>query len=209
MLLLRILLPDRPGSLGAVASAMGTAGADISAIEIVEKGVGYAIDHFMLTLPPGALPDNLVSACNLVPGVKVLWLSRHPEGWGLESDIEALEEMTADPAHAAEHLTQSAPTVFYCQWAALIDCASGSVITSTEMAPDLDADSLAQLAPFEGPRRFELPDGWIENWGQTAVAEMSISEGRCIVLGRLGGPDFLDSEMSRLQHLAGFTTLAH
>jgi len=205
MLLLRILLPDRPGSLGAVASAMGTAGADIAAIEIVEKGVGFAIDHFMLTLPPGAMPDNLVSVVNLVPGVKVLWLSRHPEGWGLESDIEALEKMTADPGRAAEILTQSAPTVFYCQWAGLLDTRSGTVIHTSEMAPDLDPRAIEQLAPLEGTRRFELPDGWIENWGQTAIALSPIGADRCIVLGRLGGPEFLDSEMSRLQHLSAFT----
>ena len=36
--MIRIQLPDTPGSLGSVATAMGTANADISAIEIVEKG---------------------------------------------------------------------------------------------------------------------------------------------------------------------------
>lgn len=35
--MIRIQLPDTPGSLGSVATAMGTANADISAIEIVEK----------------------------------------------------------------------------------------------------------------------------------------------------------------------------
>ena len=35
--LLRITLPDRPGSLGSVATAMGGVGADINAVEIVEK----------------------------------------------------------------------------------------------------------------------------------------------------------------------------
>lgn len=33
--MIRIQLPDTPGSLGSVATAMGTANADISAIEIV------------------------------------------------------------------------------------------------------------------------------------------------------------------------------
>ncbi|MDQ3591372.1 MAG: amino acid-binding protein, partial [Actinomycetota bacterium] len=34
--LLRVELPDVPGSLGTLASALGTTGADIQAIEIVE-----------------------------------------------------------------------------------------------------------------------------------------------------------------------------
>ena len=48
MFLLRVALPDRPGSLGAVATALGTAGADIQAVEIVEKYEGFAVDDFMV-----------------------------------------------------------------------------------------------------------------------------------------------------------------
>ena len=60
VLLVRVQLPDRPGALGTVATAMGRAGADISAMEIVEKGEGCVIDDFMLTIPAGALVDLLV-----------------------------------------------------------------------------------------------------------------------------------------------------
>ncbi|KHL17849.1 UNVERIFIED_CONTAM: amino acid-binding protein, partial [Mumia flava] len=50
--LLRIELPDVPGSLGAVASALGEAGADIHAIEIVEhRSDGKAVDDVLLELP--------------------------------------------------------------------------------------------------------------------------------------------------------------
>ncbi|MDU4678741.1 MAG: ACT domain-containing protein, partial [Cutibacterium granulosum] len=46
--MLRIQVPDVPGALGKVATTMGTVDADISAVEIVEKGDGYAIDDFIL-----------------------------------------------------------------------------------------------------------------------------------------------------------------
>ena len=62
MYLLRVVLPDRPGSLGSVASALGAAQADINAVEIVEKGDGFVIDDFMLSLPAGHRPDTLVTA---------------------------------------------------------------------------------------------------------------------------------------------------
>ena len=73
--LMRVVLPDRPGSLGAVATAMGTISADINAVEIVEKYEGYAVDDFMLELPAGVAPDALITACTSVPGVEVVWLS--------------------------------------------------------------------------------------------------------------------------------------
>ena len=62
---------DVPGALGKVATTMGTVDADISAVEIVEKGDGYAIDDFILSLPTETMPDTLVSTCDQLEGVKV------------------------------------------------------------------------------------------------------------------------------------------
>jgi hypothetical protein len=58
--LMRIALPDRPGSLGSVATAMGGVGADINAVEIVEKRVdGSVVDDFIVDLPPSQLRKPL------------------------------------------------------------------------------------------------------------------------------------------------------
>ena len=60
--LLRVLLPDRPGMLGAVATALGAAGADILGVDVVERAAGVAVDDLIVELPPGKLADSLVSA---------------------------------------------------------------------------------------------------------------------------------------------------
>jgi len=60
--LLRVELPDVPGSLGRVATAIGEAGGDIEAIEIVEhSGEGTAVDDVLLETAPGVMPDSLVA----------------------------------------------------------------------------------------------------------------------------------------------------
>ena len=41
----QIALPDRPGSLGAVASAIGFAGGDIKSIVVVKSEAGRGIDR--------------------------------------------------------------------------------------------------------------------------------------------------------------------
>lgn len=201
MLMLRVQLPDTPGSLGFVATAMGTVDADISAVEIVEKGPGYAIDDFILTLPPSTLPDTLVSACDMLDGVKVLWLSRYPENWGIESDIATLNRMAEDPAHGAEILTEATPVVFHCQWAALFS-PDRSVLTSTALAPEFTPEAVDQLNPLDATHSTDLDEGWMAGWGDTVVAVAPLSGGRSLVLGRQGGPEFLASELNRLQHLA-------
>lgn len=181
---------------------MGTCGADISAIEVVGKQIGFAVNDFMLTMPPGALPDSLVSACNTLEGVKVLWLSRYPDSWGIESDIETLNRMSEHPGEAAEILTEAAPTVFHVQWAALLDRA-GQVTVCTELAPEINGSGEELFGDLGSVHRTNLAEGWLDGWAETTCAVAPVTRGGAIVLGRLGGPEFLDSELSRLKHLAG------
>ena len=51
--LLRLVLPDRPGALGAVATALGAVGADILSVDVIERGPGLAIDDLVVELPAG------------------------------------------------------------------------------------------------------------------------------------------------------------
>lgn len=201
--LMRVSLPDRPGALGLVASAVGTIGADIHAVEIVAKQQdGIVIDDFMLTLPDGAMPDNVVSACREIEGVRVLWLSRYPEGGGLESDIELLERMSRDAEHAAMILTDSAPTVFHGHWAALINTEHHTPLMTSAMAPEFDAPTLAAFGDFTDAHTVELADGWLRDWGEVTAAVAPVGASHAVILGRQGGPAFLTSEVARLRHLA-------
>jgi len=202
---MRIRLPDRPGSLGAVATAMGEVGGDINAVEIVEKGDGgEVVDDFIVDLPPGALPENIVTACQSLPGVRVEWISRYPEGGGLQSDLEALERMTSEPAHAAETLVSLSPVVFRSHWAALLQVSglAADPVYSTTLAPDLTPEIAATFAPFDVTHRVDLASGWSPGWGDTTLVVTPITRDRVIAIGRMGGPAFLESEIARLHHLA-------
>ena len=201
---MRVTLPDRPGSLGAVATAMGGVGGDINAVEIVEKGAGIVVDDFIVDLPPGQLPETIVTACQSLPGVRVEWISRYPEGGGLQSDLEALERMTADPVNAAEILASLCPVVFRSNFAALIEVTDGvpRATFATTMAPDLTADTVDNFSPFDRTHRIDLPANWAPGWGETTVVVTPLARDRGIAIGRVGGPTFLDSEIARLHHLA-------
>src|SRR3954454_3592128 len=101
--LLRVELPDVTGSLGRVAAAIGEAGGDIEAIEIVEhRRAGTAVDDVLLETAPGVMRDSLVSACNQLDGVQVLWVSRYGAGGNLFLDLEAVETFTQNPPTAPQ-----------------------------------------------------------------------------------------------------------
>lgn len=202
MYLLRVKLPDRPGALGGVATALGAAHADIHAVEIVERGDGYAIDDFMLTMPANGRPDELVSACARLAGVEVLWVSLYPENWGLAGDLDVLEEMLAAPHRAERVLADHAPATFHSSWALVLDRADGRLVHRSDLAPG--ADQPLQHGVFGDlgtPHVAQLGAGWFDGWGDHAVAVAPFGDGHAIVVGRTG-PEFRRSELLRLRHLA-------
>jgi hypothetical protein len=193
MLLLRVELPNVPGSLGRLASAIGAAGGDIEAIEIVAKRPdGTDVDDVLLDMVDGAMPDSVVSACNAVEGVKVLWISRYLAGGNLFPDLEVVESLTAEPAAALDRLVESLPVAFRCEWAARIAITERGfeIECATEGAP-----SSIELRPGSGPARQVI--------GDDLVAIAPIGAARVVAIGRRGGPEYLDSELARLDHLVG------
>ncbi len=205
--LLRVELPDVPGSLGALASALGTAGADIHAIEIVEHRPGRsgvaatAVDDVLLELPAHALPDTLVSACHKLDGVRVLWISRYNAGASLRLDLEAVEAMTQEPKNSVARLIDTVPQTFRCDWALAVrprlDGAT-ELVGASPTAPDLPVDADQWLASVDSPRRLDEHPAW----EGTVLAAAPLGDG-VVVLGRRGGPDVLDSELARFGHLCG------
>ena len=191
--LLRVELPDVPGSLGRLAGAIGEAGGDIEAIEIVEKRHdGTAVDDVLLELPPTAMPDTIVSACNQLPGVHVVWISRYAAGGNLFLDLEAVEDLTANPTEALDRLVDLLPVTFRADWAARVPRAHGQRY-STEAAPsDLPFVELVRTERVE-----------IEGDDVNVVVAARLGGNEIVVVGRRGGPDFLDSELARVGHLAG------
>ena len=68
---LQITLPDRPGSLGAVASAIGFAGGDIRALVVVNNEGGRGIDDITVAIP-GDDPTDLLNVLGDIGGVEVI-----------------------------------------------------------------------------------------------------------------------------------------
>ena len=191
--LLRVELPDVPGSLGRLAGAIGEAGGDIEAIEIVEKRHdGTAVDDVLLELPPTAMPDTIVSACNQLPGVHVVWISRYGAGGNLFLDLEAVEDLTANPTEALDRLVDLLPVTFRADWAARVQRADGLRYT-TEAAPtDLPFVELVRTERVE-----------VEGDDVNVMVAARLGGNEIVVVGRRGGPEFLDSELARVGHLAG------
>ena len=206
MFLLRIQMPDRSGALGQVATAIGSVGADIHLIEVVDKASSQTvIDDFLLQLSSDTLPEDLVSACLQLEGVQVLWLSRYPDGYGIESDVAIASEIGDNRDRALEVLLERVPQVFHAQWAAVVGVQEQKILMGTENAPQLGADQIAALEPFTTEHFSEMSEAWLPGWGSVALAVIPAGKDRLLVAARHGGPDLLESELYRLHHLVRLT----
>jgi UTP:GlnB (protein PII) uridylyltransferase len=66
-----IALPDRPGSLGAVASAIGFAGGDIRGLQVLKSEDGRGYDEIIVAIP-GSDTTDLVNVLTAIGGVDVI-----------------------------------------------------------------------------------------------------------------------------------------
>jgi len=202
VLLMRVTLPHHPGSLGAVASAMGTIGADIRAIHIVEKYAGVAVNDFVVELPPEQTRESLVLVCEAVEGVRVEWVASHPSGGNLQSDLETASQMVAEPGRAAEILAEAASIIFGSDWSLVVDTSGPpTVVFETAAAPQPDCSSLMLLGPFDAPHLVELSADWLPGQSSGSAAVVPLIRQHALVVGR-AGPRFREPELVRLTHLA-------
>jgi ACT domain-containing protein len=68
---LQVALPDRPGSLGAVASAIGFAGGDIRGLVVMKSEDGRGYDDITVAVP-GSDTSDLIEVLTAIGGVEVI-----------------------------------------------------------------------------------------------------------------------------------------
>lgn len=203
--LLRIVLPDRPGALGAVATALGHVGADILSLDVIERAPGRATDDLVVELPPDKLADSLVTAATTVAGVQVASIRPYAGQIDPHRELELLDNLFTRPEHSLRILVDGVARVFRAGWALVLAApvdGVARVLAAGPSAPQLESLPVPWWPPRPAreltPNEAWAPADWVHLDTQLGVAPLA--DGALLV----GRPalQWLPSELVRLQHLA-------
>lgn len=197
---LRLAVPDRPGSLGAVASAIGAAGADIVAVEVLETEGGRALDDVTLDVSGPEHLGRVTARLARLVGVELLGVQQPAPPVGGHAELELVAGLVAQPSRALETLVDGAPVAIGADWAALLDFTGGSAGAVVAGSPGCPPGGPEIRSPLRlGPVRLAPPLAG----PSTAAALVPLVEADAgLLLVRAEGPAFSRSELWRMDQVA-------
>jgi hypothetical protein len=134
---IRLWLPDRPGTLGRVAAAIGSVGADVTGIEILERGAGMAIDEVTIDVPDTTSVDDVVVALARVDGVAVEDVRRLDDE-RLDHGVMGLSVLAdfIESSGDVDVLVAGLRRLLEADWVAVVDRGRSAVIVASGEVPD-------------------------------------------------------------------------
>lgn len=209
---LRVSLPDRPGSLGRLASELGDLPADIVSLRVIDRDSFQAVDEICIE-GEALSPERIRQAAQSVPSVMVETvrrISRVPDPLSGLVLADRLARGVGDPILT---LVEGLPGALTAAWAIALSVERdgaqvGAVSADAPMPGLMDTPWL----PLMGARRLAIGDWAPTNWRmhrfELAVAPLSSST-QFVIVGRWAGMRFRPSELRQLELLADMATRGH
>lgn len=207
--LIRLLMPDTPGSLGNIARAIGEVGANIHSVDVVQTFPnGTVMDDMVVSLPAGTMADALISSAQSLEGVEVDSIRPFSGTVDRRGQIDLLATVAgaSTRSNALAHLVNSMPQALTSTWALLLDVRGGVTrVTASTAAPEEDGSTPEHIEVESARVLNPEKEAWIpESWAllDSSLAAAPLGDtGLVMVIGRVGGPDFLASEVEHLGNL--------
>ena len=209
--LIRVSLPDVPGSLGQLAEAFGMVDADINSVDIVETSLdGTVTDDIVVTLPTGVMVDTLITAVATVEGAEVDSIRPFTGRVDRRGQIQMLASIAANSGRIEDTLDQLVgvmPSAVTSSWAVVLrNTPKGLVRVAASPAAPEDDGSTPNMPLIDASRVLQpdfdewAPESWFQLGTALTVTPLPGTD-MILVIGRVGGPDYLASEVREIGDL--------
>lgn len=206
---IRISVLDRPGMLGKVASAIGTAGGNIHRVDVLDTESGRATDDVFIDVREAEHLHRVSQELAIVPGVVVCGIQHPAPPSAGHADLELIGQVFAQPDRALQTLVDGAPGALGADWAALVlygeDGDPKDVIAVSPNCPGADHVTLRSALRLTSismtPPAVPFP------YGGTALVPLG-RHPLGLVLVREAGPEFHRSELWRLGQIGDIVAMA-
>lgn len=196
---IRVSVPDSPGSLGRLTTAIGAAGGDIAGVDVLESQAGRALDDVFVQARDAAHLATVTGSLAGVAGVQVVGVQQPVPPVTGHTDLELCQHVLAQPDRAVRTLVDGAPAALGADWAAvLVFDASGAqeaVLAVSPSAPPADAVTIAAPLRLGAVRLSDPSTG--EPYSGTALVPLGHGP-LGLLLVREQGVDFHRTELWRL-----------
>lgn len=204
---MRISLLDEPGSLGAVATALSHAGANVVTLDVIDRGSGLAVDDICVEAADDSA-ETLRHAVEWVPGAIVEAMRPVESAPDILEPMRLAAELSrGTPDQAIERLVEGLPAAMWASWSAAVEAGSPQprVLAASRGAPSLTNVDTPWL-PLEGPRHLPgamwMPPAWRMGPGFEVAAAPLSRPNEAVMLVRRRAPRFRPSELRELGFLA-------
>lgn len=208
---LRASLPDIPGSLGAVATALSGAGANITSLRVVDRDGRHAFDEICVEAE-SVLPDEIRTAVESVPGVVVETIRRTTRIPDPLAALVLADRLARGEGPPIDVLVGALPDALSASWAQALEASPRGLQVGCA-SPDAPPPGLleAPWLPLVGARRIEMtdkmPPGWRLHRYELAAAPLD-EPNRFLLVGRPTGMRFITSELRQLELLTDMAVRA-
>jgi hypothetical protein len=200
---IRVSLPDKPGSLHALTGACVAAGADIMSLDVIERGGGFAIDDVCITVVDDV--DALRQTIDHLPGTAVASIRPVASARDIDGAVALAAAMVSEGRGAVRLLVDRLPAALWASWAV--------AVANGWSGMEVLAAGTGALAPVSGgwlplttPRRLDPADIVGESAARHDHLEIAAAAlgqpSSAVIVARRGGPRFADRELRQLKLLA-------
>ncbi|GAA2915088.1 amino acid-binding protein [Streptosporangium fragile] len=196
MLRLRVSFPDRPGALGQAARVLGTLGADILQVTVLERAAGRAVDDFTVSWPGTTDAETVRERLSVVPGMRVegVWPTR--EIPGAAPDYDLLRHVAGEPGRALATLVDAMPDLVSAEWAVIMSAERGELPHRSWQAPQA-LEETGGLVGVKADDLTPLRPAVLTSGGHQLMSLPVPGTSLHLVLARTEGPPFHRAELDR------------